>query len=165
MVSIPPIKRLTQELINQVVEKSRQNRRLRQNYNFHELHENVQRFINVIQPGTYIRPHRHLRPLNINGFEFFLVLQGELGLIIMNEEGTIIHRERVGGGDIYGIELPEGTPHTLVALAPNTVILEIKEGPYDIQTDKEFLPQFPVEGTPEAKGWVKLWENSFLVES
>jgi cupin fold WbuC family metalloprotein len=161
-VQSPPIKRLTQNLIAEIVEKSRRSARRRQNYNFHELGEKVQRFVNVLQPGTYVRPHRHRRPPDINGFEFFLVLQGELGLILMNELGEILQQERVSAtGEIHAIELPEGVVHTLVALAPDTVMLELKEGPYNVNTDKEFLDNFPQEGTPESIELVKTWQSYF----
>lgn len=156
------VKRLTQELLNNIAQQARSSPRLRQNYNFHDPVEKVQRFVNVLQPDTYIRPHRHRRALGINGFEFFLVLQGDLGMIILNDEGQIIDRERVvAQGPTQGIELAEGTYHTLVALAPDTVILELKEGPYDSSTDKEFLTAFPAEGTMAAQDLVKTWQNYF----
>lgn len=158
----PSIKRLNQELLNKIAQQARTSPRLRQNYNFHDLTEKVQRFINVLQPGTYIRPHRHLRVTGINGFEFFLVCQGELGIIILNESGQILDRELVSAnGAVRGIELPEGTYHTLVALAPDTMILELKEGPYDSTTDKEFLNAFPLEGTDAAGQLVETWSGYF----
>jgi cupin fold WbuC family metalloprotein len=98
----------------------------------------------------------------VNGFEFFLVLQGELGIIILDKYGQILHRERVSANcSTRGVELPAGTYHTLVALAPDTVILEIKEGPYQPSTDKEFLDAFPAEGTPAARQLVETWQSDF----
>ena len=155
------VKRLDQDLIDRIAEQARSNVRLRQNYNFHDHSEKVQRFINVLQPGTYVRPHRHCRAADINGFEFFLVLQGTLGLAVLNDRGEIGHWEQASAqGPTRGIELPEGTYHTLVALEPNTVILELKEGPYNPSGDKEFLVQFPLEGTAEAQAIVSMWEQS-----
>jgi cupin fold WbuC family metalloprotein len=66
-------------------------KKLRAAYDFHEPPEKVQRFLNALQPGTYVRPHRHLRDAGVNGFEFFLVLQGSLGLLILDEQGQVIH--------------------------------------------------------------------------
>lgn len=158
----PSIKRLDQELLDNIAHLARSSPRLRQNYNFHDTSEKVQRFINVLQPGTYIRPHRHCRDTGVNGFEFFLVCQGELGIIIMDESGQILEREVVSAnGALRGIELPELTYHTLVALAPDTVILELKEGPYDPSTDKEFMEGFPAEGTAAAKQLVETWSGYF----
>lgn len=162
MVQSPPIKLLTQELLDEVAANSRQSPRQRQNYNFHDLSEKVQRFVNVLQPGTYVRPHRHLRPPAVNGFEFFVVLQGELGMIIFNDQGKIIDSFRLSAaGPNRAVELPEGTVHSLVALAEDTAILELKEGPYDLGSDKDFLTDFPPEGTAAARELVALWEAEF----
>ncbi|MEP0958945.1 WbuC family cupin fold metalloprotein [Microcoleus sp. FACHB-1515] len=157
-----PLKRLTQDLMDSIADQARSNSRQRQNYNFHEHSERVQRFLNVLQPGTYVRPHRHQRVPDVNGFEFFLVIQGAIGLIVMNGEGEPIDTERLSAeGATRAVELAEGTYHTLVALQPNTVMLEIKEGPYEVQTDKDFLPMFPLEGTPEAAAIEQQWRNLF----
>ncbi|WP_341734464.1 WbuC family cupin fold metalloprotein [Microcoleus sp. EPA2] len=162
MVQSPPIKLLTQELLDEVAANSRHSPRQRQNYNFHDLSEKVQRFVNVLQPGTYVRPHRHLRPPAVNGFEFFVVLQGELGMIIFNDQGKIIDSFRLSAaGPTRAVELPEGTVHSLVALAEDTAILELKEGPYDLGSDKDFLTDFPPEGTPAARELVAIWEAEF----
>ncbi len=157
-----PIKRLTQELLDTIAQQACNSPRLRQNHNFHEPSEKVQRFLNVLQPGTYVHPHRHRRATGVNGFEFFLVIQGELGIIILDESGQILHRERIAAnGPTRGVELPEGTYHTLVALAADTVILELKEGPYNASTDKEFLEAFPPEGTLASRQLVDMWQVCF----
>lgn len=156
------IKRLDQALFDTIAAQAQASPRLRQNYNLHEHTERVQRFINVLQPGTYVRPHCHLRDSGINGFEFFLVLQGELGMVIFDAQGTVIHTESIGGASpTYGVELATGTYHTLVALAPNTVVLELKEGPYDPQADKNFLPMFPLEGAVETQALLTAWQAYF----
>lgn len=156
------IKRLNQELLDTTAQKALKSPRLRQNYDFHALPERVQRFINALQPGTYVRPHRHLRVPGVNGFEFFLVLQGALGMLILDEQGQVLHTEQISAqGPTRGIELAQGNYHTLVALEPNTVILELKEGPYEPATDKEFMQSFPQEGTSEAQQWVAKWERYF----
>ncbi|MGB7416374.1 MAG: WbuC family cupin fold metalloprotein, partial [Thermosynechococcaceae cyanobacterium] len=80
----------------------------------------------------------------------------------MDEQGVVIHTERIcEQGPTYGIELAEGQFHTLIALAPDTVMFELKEGPYIPTIDKNFLPQFPQEGTPEATQQVQAWTQLF----
>ncbi|WP_287128260.1 WbuC family cupin fold metalloprotein [Candidatus Cyanaurora vandensis] len=152
-----PLKLLTQNLLNETATAARAQPRLRQNYNFHELEESIQRFVNVLQPGTYVRPHCHGR-----GFEFFLVLQGELGFLTLTEDGTVETAIRLSAtGATKGLELTAGSYHTLVALTPDTALLEIKAGPYDPTTDKTFITSFPPEGTPIAAQWVATWEAYF----
>ncbi len=155
-------KLLTQSMLDETAQQALASPRLRKNCNFHELHERVQRFVNVMQPGTYVRPHCHHRDSETNGFEFFLVLQGSVGILVFDDSGQAIRRHRVSDrGPVRAIELPEGTYHTLVALAPNTAMLEIKEGPYSAQSDKNFMARFPEEGTTEAEACVEAWEYYF----
>ncbi|MDR9405355.1 MAG: WbuC family cupin fold metalloprotein [Halothece sp. Uz-M2-17] len=155
-------KLLNQTLIDTVANAAANSQRLRKNHNFHELSDQVQRFLNIMQPGTYVRPHRHLRPDNQNGFEFFLVLQGKVGVLLFDQSGTILETTQLSyQNHNYAIEIPEGTFHTLVALAPNTALFELKEGPYHPQTDKDFLTLFPAEGTSEAQAQVQSWEAQF----
>ncbi|MBV9386640.1 MAG: WbuC family cupin fold metalloprotein, partial [Chroococcidiopsidaceae cyanobacterium CP_BM_ER_R8_30] len=85
-----------------------------------------------------------------------------LGILILDESGQILHKERVAAsGPTRGVELPEGTYHSLVALATDTVILELKEGPYNAHTDKEFIEVFPPEGTVAARQLVDIWQGYF----
>ena len=158
------IKCLSQELFDSVSQEAAALPRLRKNHNFHQLPDAVQRFMNVLQPGTYVRPHRHLRAKDSNGFELFLVLQGEIGFLVLDEQGQIVQTERLcAQGPTYGLELEEGQYHTLIALAPNTVMFEIKEGPYVPAADKDFLEHFPAEGTTAAQQQVKTWADLFSV--
>lgn len=157
-----PIKCLTQPLMESVAEQARSSPRHRKNYNFHEHSDRVQRFLNVLQPGTYVRPHRHIRSGDANGFEFFLVLKGAIGILILNEAGEVIRTEKISAtGTTRGIELGEGMFHTLIAIEPDSVMFELKEGPYIPIEDKDFLPQFPLENTPEAKHCVETWQSYF----
>lgn len=158
------IKRIDQSLLDTIADQARNSDRQRKNYNFHDHQERVQRFLNVLQPGTYVRPHRHLRPPDVNGFEFFLVLQGAIGMLVLNAEGQVLHTERISATiGTRAIELAEATYHTLIALEPDTVMLELKEGPYNPATDKEFLVQFPHEGDPQTRQWLDRWEGYFEV--
>lgn len=156
------VKLLTRSLITTLCDEALASDRKRKNYNFHEHAETVQRFLNVLQPGTYVRPHRHVRPGSVNGFEFFLVLQGSIGMVLLDDDGNVLRCEKLEArGEQYGIEIPEGIYHTLVVLEPNSVILELKEGPYQPALDKDFLHRFPAEGRVECGDYVKTWEALF----
>ena len=156
------VKLLTRSLITTLCDEALASDRKRKNYNFHEHAETVQRFLNVLQPGTYVRPHRHVRPEGVNGFEFFLVLQGSIGMVLLDDDGNVLRCEKLEARcEQYGIEIPEGIYHTLVVLEPNSVILELKEGPYQPAVDKDFLQRFPAEGRVECGDYVKTWEALF----
>ena len=157
-----PFKRLDDALFRTVAAQARDHERLRMNHNLHREQDTVQRFLNVLQPGTYVRPHRHQRHGSGSGFECFLVLQGAIGLLLFDADGTVKQTERLdAGGPTIGIELAEGQSHSLVALKQDTVIFELKQGPYDPIGDKEFLPGFPQEETAEAKTLERRWRTMF----
>jgi cupin fold WbuC family metalloprotein len=59
------------------------------------------------------------------------------------------------------VDIEPGVWHTLVPLADDTVILEIKRGPYDAMTDKTFAAWAPSEGSDEACGYLKQLEGEF----
>ena len=93
----------------------------------------VQRLLNAMQPGTYVHPHRH----NGEGAsESVVVLQGELGFVVFDEEGAVEHSYFLSAGSMLDIE--PGVWHSMVCLAPDTVIAEFKKGPYDAKLDKCF---------------------------
>lgn len=132
---------------------------------FHQEHDdNPHRFLNVILSGSYVAPHRHREPPKA---ESFVVLQGELGVVLFHDDGTIadIHHLRAltspreaEPATACGIDLLPGCWHTIVALAPVTVIFEVKPGPYDGATDKEFAPWAPAEGNPGAAEYLRWLE-------
>lgn len=158
----PLLKRLDQALFDAVALQAREAPRRRRNHNLHRESDAVQRFLNVLQPGTYVRPHRHLREQPGTGFECFLVLQGEIGLLLLGAQGTVLERLRLqAGGPLRGIELAEGQFHTLVALSDDAVMFELKQGPYQPTSDKDFLPQFPAEGTDAAVDQERRWRALF----
>lgn len=65
-------------LIEQKIEDAKKNTRRREIHNFHSSdQEALHRMLNSIQPGSYIRPHRHLDPPKD---EAFVLLKGRLGL-------------------------------------------------------------------------------------
>ena len=158
----PRLVRLDQALFNAVAAEARRSPRLRRNHNLHAEPDPVQRFLNVLQPGTYVRPHRHCREQPGAGFECFVVLQGAIGLLVLDGEGRVLARERLeAAGPLRGVELAENQFHTLVALAPDTVMFELKQGPYLPTADKDFLTAFPAEGEPGAAEQERAWRALF----
>jgi cupin fold WbuC family metalloprotein len=158
----PRIKRIDQKLFDAVAVQAREAPRQRQNHNLHQESDAVQRFLNVLQPGTYVRPHRHLREQPGAGFECFVVLQGEIGLLLLDGHGSVLECLRLQAeGPLRGIELGEGQFHTLVALSADAVMFELKQGPYHPTSDKDFLVQFPAEGTAAAADQERRWRALF----
>ncbi|MFH1144156.1 MAG: WbuC family cupin fold metalloprotein [Candidatus Eisenbacteria bacterium] len=122
------------------------------NHNFHELDDPYQRMLNIVQPGSYVRPHRHRRPPKS---ESFVVVRGEMGFFVFDDEGVLLESRCIGPGrGTLLVDLLPGVWHTIAALESDTVIFEGKNGPYDPQTDKEFAPWAPPEGDQAAVGYL-----------
>ena len=65
------------ELVGELSARAAASPRRRANHNLHpELADPVQRFLNAMEPGTYVRPHRHMAPEP--KWELFVVLDGEV---------------------------------------------------------------------------------------
>jgi cupin fold WbuC family metalloprotein len=134
--------------------------RLRRNRNFHgDLAEASHRLLNAIEPGSYIVPHRHRDPARA---ETIFAVAGRLGLVVFDDAGAIVARHVLEpGGDAIGVDLPPGTWHTLVALAPGTVMFEAKAGPYAPVPPGDLASWAPREGEPGAREYVAWLEGLF----
>jgi hypothetical protein len=51
--------------------------------------------------------------------------------------------------------------HTFIALEPGTVLFEVKPGPFDDRTDKEFAPWAPTENAQEAPEYLEWLKTAF----
>ena len=86
-----------------------------------------------------------------------------IGLLIFSPEGEIVQTETLSAsGPVRGVEVAEGQFHSLVALERDSVIFELKQGPYQPCQDKDFLQRFPQERTPAAEVQERSWRQRFL---
>jgi len=143
------MKRIDRGTLDTLSARARSDPRRRRNLNLHASYEEpCQRLLNALEPGTYIRPHRHWEDAKP---ECFLGLRGSLALIIFTGEGAISDILRFGPGEeTFGADLPPGIWHTVVSLASGSVFFETKPGPYRPMTDKDMAPWAPAENSPEA---------------
>ena len=122
--------------------------------------EGVQRMLNFMQKGSYARPHCHPAPENI---ETLAVLKGSVGFLVFDTNGSVLSAHRLDAGNPASclVDIERGVWHTLVPLADDTVILEIKRGPYCAETDKTFAEWAPVEGAADALEYLGQLERHF----
>jgi len=119
----------------------------------------LHRMFNAVQPDSYIPPHRHLDPPKA---ESWIVLRGALAFFTFDDGGAISECLEIrAGGEVFGVDLEPGVYHTFFALEPDTVVYEVKDGPYSPATDKAFPEWAPREGTPEASGYLELLRTEF----
>ncbi|MGK0288667.1 MAG: cupin fold WbuC family metalloprotein [bacterium] len=114
-------------------------------YNFHQDEDNAQRFLNAIEPESYIRPHRHIDPLKD---EAFLILRGKGVIATFEDDGTVnevfILDPTTGN---LGVDIPAGVYHTIISLQSGSVFYEVKPGPYVATSDKNFASWAPEENS------------------
>jgi len=85
--------------------------------------------LNAIQPGSYLRPHRHLQPPRS---EAWIALRGAVLLVIFSDDGVVSEYVVLDANSVvFGVDLVAGPYHTLAALKPDSVIYEVKTGPYE----------------------------------
>lgn len=137
------------ELLAEISKKAKASPRRRMNYNFHKTYDApLQRMLNAAEPGTYIRPHKHEDPDKI---EIFIILRGSVVIVEFDDKGRIIdHLILDSGKGAKAVEIPPRVWHTFIALKTGSVLYEVKEGPYDKISDKNFAAWAPEEGAKEA---------------
>ncbi len=146
---------IDQTLLDQTCQAAASADRKRKNANFHPTDNfPAHRLINAMQPGSYVRPHRHQ---DVSKDETIVVLQGRFGYLSFDDAGNI--RETItlsAAGPVLGVDIPHGTPHTLLALEPDSVFFEAKAGPFVPLSAEEIAAWSPAEGTTEA---AQLWQE------
>ena len=149
-------------LIGQKIEDAKKNVRRREIHNFHSSDQDaLHRMLNSIQPGSYIRPHRHSDPPKD---EAFVLLNGAAGFVIFDAEQGPRKKEFIlldYDRGTYGIDIRAGVWHTLFSLEPDTVLYEVKPGPFAPLADKDFAPWAPRDSSPDAVGFLMDLEDEF----
>ncbi len=132
--------------------------RLRQHRNVHQCYQEAsQRLFNAIEPGSYIRPHRHASDPRE---ELLIAVRGVMAMVTFDEQGAVTNVLRFGSekhGDemAAGAEVSSSTWHTVIALEPGCVLLEVKAGPFDPNQPKDLAPWAPEEGTSSAVSYLQ----------
>jgi cupin fold WbuC family metalloprotein len=143
------MKQIDRVLLDSLTKQAGESPRKRAHFNLHpELNDPVQRLCIAIEPGSYVRPHRHADP---ETWEVLTALRGSLAILLFNETGKVLERSVItANGTIPAVELPRNTWHTLVSLEPGTIFFEVKQGPYKPIAEANSASWAPVEGSLEA---------------
>lgn len=148
-------------LMDAVAEQAAESPRRRMNYNFHRsTDEAVNRLLNVMHRGSYLPVHRHLDP---SRSESIIVVRGKVGVTIYDDAGAEVESRVVGVGcDTVGLDIEAGVWHGLVVLEDNTVLFEVKQGPFAPITPDNLARWTPAVDDKEAVGeFVAALERKF----
>jgi len=137
--------KLTEGIIEKGLEASKASSRKRMIYPVQRTQEaKVQRLLNFMQPGTYIRPHQHPMPY---ATESIILLKGAIRFFTFDEDGDIITDDNLTSDPIPDlVDIEPGTWHSFLVLEQDTIIFECKKGSYNADTDKKFAKWSPEEG-------------------
>jgi cupin fold WbuC family metalloprotein len=155
--------KLTDEIVETGIEASRKSSRKRIIYPVQRNQvSEVQRLLNFMQPGTYVRPHMHQMP---HATESIILLQGKLRFFTFDADGKQLSDDIVSPGPLNCmIDIEPGVWHSFLVLEKDTIIFECKKGPYDSETDKEFAKWAPEEGSTDSYEWMKRMNEQNPIE-
>jgi cupin fold WbuC family metalloprotein len=148
-------------LFDEIATRAAASPRRRMNHNFHSgPDDNPHRMLNVLLRGTYVRPHRHVTPPKS---EAFLPLTGRVGIVCFDDAGAVTGTYVLDStGPVRGIDIAPGLWHTVLALSEVSVCYEVKPGPWEPASDKDFAAWAPPEGSSASAQFVADWEELFL---
>lgn len=142
--------KIDNEIFDRLSKEARQSPRGRKNYNYHTYAADpLQRLLNAMEPGTYIRPHKHENP---DKREVFIAFRGRICVVEFDDKGNITgHAVLDWAEGNPAVEIAEKTYHTVISLKSGSVAYEVKDGPYDPDVDKHFAEWAPAEDSPESR--------------
>ncbi len=128
--------KITQAILDQLTEQAKSSPRLRINMDLrNSADDQSQRMLNAIEPGSPLPIHRHR-----HSSETVVCLRGRLVEEFYDElDGStgspqVICRDRIElspNGLVVALNIPIGQWHTVRVLESGTVIMEVKDGPYE----------------------------------
>lgn len=129
--------KITQTLLDKLTEQAKTSSRLRMNYDLrNNENDQSQRMLNAIEPGSPLPIHRHKYTS-----ETIVCLRGSIVEEYYDElERTCTDSIALApNSPVVALNIPAGQWHTVRALESGTVILEMKDGPYEPLGDEDIL--------------------------
>ena len=121
--------KITQEILDRLTEQAKASPRLRMNMDLRNSASDLsQRMLNAIEPGSDMPIHRHR-----NSSEIVVCLRGHLRELLYDNSGQTVEEviDLNPNGSCLAVDIPAGQWHTVEAVESGTVIIEMKDGPYE----------------------------------
>lgn len=128
---------INQAILDNLTEQAKASPRLRMNLDLrNSADDQSQRMLNAIEPGSPLPIHRHRK-----SSETVVCLRGRLIEEFYDDlERTCTDRiELSPNGPVVALNIPTGQWHTVQSLESGTVIMEVKDGPYEPLSDVDIL--------------------------
>ena len=120
--------RLDNKLFDEILLRAQESPRRRMNLDLrNSAEDSSQRMLNAIESGSVVPVHRHQKTS-----ETMVVLRGRVVEEYYSPDGSVEESVEVAAcGPVCALNIPAGRWHSLRALESGTVILEMKDGPYE----------------------------------
>ena len=127
---------ITQTLLDNLTSQAKASPRLRMNLDLRNSPaDQSQRMLNAIEPGSPLPIHRHRK-----SSETVVCLRGRLRELFYDDAGTVTETiELAPDSPVVALSIPIGQWHTVQVLASGTVIMEVKDGPYEPTEPEDIL--------------------------
>ena len=129
--------KITQGLLDMLTEQAKASPRLRMTLDLRDTSDDQsQRMLNAIEPGSPMPIHRHRK-----SSETVVCLRGHFVWEFYDELERICTEavELTPNGPVVALNIPIGRWHTVRALESGSVILEMKNKPYEPLSDEDIL--------------------------
>lgn len=129
--------KISQAILDKLTAEAKASPRLRMNLDLRNSGaDQSQRMLNAIEPGSPLPIHRHRKTS-----ETVVCLRGRLVWEFYDElERRCTETVELSpGGQVVALNIPAGQWHTVRALESGSVILEMKDGPYEPIGEEDIL--------------------------
>ena len=128
--------KITQALLDKLTDQAKASPRLRMNLDLRNSPADLsQRMLNAIEPGSPLPIHRHQ-----HSSETVVCLRGRLREVFYDDAGRVTETiDLAPNGPVVAVSIPIGQWHTVHVQESGTVIMEVKDGPYEPLGPEDFL--------------------------
>ncbi|WP_316677823.1 WbuC family cupin fold metalloprotein [uncultured Tolumonas sp.] len=143
------------QILTELTFEAKESQRKRTNLNIHESHDDiVHKLFIAMEPDTYVKPHRHK-----NTWEYIMIVSGSCDFIVFNSKGVITDTVLLGD-TTKAVEIESNTWHTVVCHEPNTILFEVKMGPYKPLSNDDMASWSPPQYDARVPAYVNWLKNA-----
>lgn len=121
-------------ILDELTERAKVSPRLRMNFDLRNSEKDQsQRMLNALEPGTVLPIHRHRTTS-----ETVVCIRGHFEEYFYDEKGNLTETIDMRPGGVV-LNIPQGQWHSLKCFESGTVLIEIKDGPYEPMQECDVL--------------------------
>jgi cupin fold WbuC family metalloprotein len=143
--------------LDDLCKAARDSERRRAHLLLHSGHQDqVQRLVIAVEPGTYVRAHKHSEQ-----WEMLVLLRGRVDVLLLSD-GSELQQRALLNPAAPVIQIPMGQCHCAIVRETGSVVMEIKPGPY---RPNEFMAWAPEEGASTTGAFLNWASDARVAQS